>query len=552
MDIGSGPGDIDYDDESAMSDDENSDHTPTSQARRSYTDMPTSESFDTRRTSTTAACSEPRSASLPARSPLKSALHSPKLDTPPAYGTPKQQKKSARFNDALLEINDAIRRAATEPTASAASRPIIMWEPQKASSPLTETGLPRAWSGTSDGLFVSRQTPDDYEDEDDKRSRNDTAEEDDDCYEYQREAIAKSYGAVDRRASLADASVAAVEDDDSQISGTPSYEDTAAAQAGDNDAGEQTGSVMSESDAENRDSSSTSSGNSSANEDNELPGYEHQPSLREMSASPFPELEVEPGIEEVNTNEMNNSRPVQMHDHRAIGSVTPVDNIFECSECTQHHVQEWSGELTEMPRIMESPEDSISEETQSVPTLKAAVIAPVRRSSYNGAEKPTRGRRMTKTDDHRRYSSLTELCRLKGRVKSPSVLSMKSSPAPAAVTAVTVRPAESPRLNTVYEHPSERYRPMPPPKEPVRTAHTVQSDLGTYQMLWEEPAPSSSSSTVTVFADAESGVEVVVTDDTGSQIIAPPSPRMEKVKTKLRAWSWERELGDEQSEERPG
>lgn len=92
---------------------------------------------------------------------------------------------------------------------------------------------------------------------------------------------------------------------------------------------------------------------------------------------------------------------------------------------------------------------------------------------------------------------------------------------------------------TVYECPIEG--------ESKQTAHTVQSDHGTVQMVWEEPAASASSSVATVLVD--DSVDVAFADDIENHVV-PPSPRMERVKTKLTVWSWERELGDD-SDDRP-
>lgn len=196
-------------------------------------------------------------------------------------------------------------------------------------------------------------------------------------------------------------------------------------------------------------------------------------------------------------------------------------------------------ETCELPPICEAPECvPCRDETEYVPCGSKPMVErePVRRASYTEAEKPKRGRRMTKTQDHRRYSSLTELCRLKSRLKTPNspFVAPKASLARPAVTAVTVHSSDSPRLATVLEHPEDRYR----------TAQTIQSDLGICQMLWEELLPSRTSSTSTMFTD-----ENVLAGPSGATDTAP---MMEQVKTKLTAWKWSREFMEDSSDDKGG
>ncbi|EME76957.1 uncharacterized protein MYCFIDRAFT_85358 [Pseudocercospora fijiensis CIRAD86] len=209
--------------------------------------------------------------------------------------------------------------------------------------------------------------------------------------------------------------------------------------------------------------------------------------------------------------------------------------------CTPRSTKSF-GETYEMPPIREAPDDiPTCDETEYIPCGSQPMVepGPIRRASYTEAEKPKRGRRMTKTDDHRRYSSLTELCRMKSRIRSPSYVAPKASPARPAVTAISVHPSDSPRLTTVHEHPAT----------PQRTAQTVQSDLGLYQMLWEEPPPSRKSSVAPTYKDPDSGVEFILFDENDP---GATTPMIDHVKTKLTAWNWSREVMDESSEDRLG
>ena len=138
----------------------------------------------------------------------------------------------------------------------------------------------------------------------------------------------------------------------------------------------------------------------------------------------------------------------------------------------------------------------------------------------------------------RRRASMTDLSNIKSRLRLPFV-SAKATPAGCAVTACSVRPSESPKYNTVYELPDIRNKPSDPGKSPMKTAQTVQSISGTFQMLWEEPAESSTSSDLTLLDSSTVYPELLVTEDDFT-ISRAPSP-MSKVKTKLAAWSWARE-----------
>lgn len=164
-----------------------------------------------------------------------------------------------------------------------------------------------------------------------------------------------------------------------------------------------------------------------------------------------------------------------------------------------------------------------------------------------------RGRRMTKAEDHPRHSSLTDFCRMKGRNRRQSFLSTKSSPARPAMTAISVRTADSPRVNTVYEHPKARYMPSPPSKRPVKTAQTFQSDLGLYRMIWEElPESSSGDSSSTMLEQRGARNALVMPKNQYTDQCIAPTSIMERIQSKLTAWTCEKELSSEIPEDGHG
>ncbi|KAK1824555.1 hypothetical protein LTR12_000879 [Friedmanniomyces endolithicus] len=137
----------------------------------------------------------------------------------------------------------------------------------------------------------------------------------------------------------------------------------------------------------------------------------------------------------------------------------------------------------------------------------------------------------------RRASSMSDFQHLKTRLKLLP-FAAKAAPADPAITACSVRIAESPRLNTVYEHPDPQYgfRPATGKGAATKTAQTVSSGRSTYQMVWEEPAPSEGSESDTTLIEPSQEPEDGDEESEGRS----PSP-MGKVKTKLAAWSWARE-----------
>ena len=142
---------------------------------------------------------------------------------------------------------------------------------------------------------------------------------------------------------------------------------------------------------------------------------------------------------------------------------------------------------------------------------------------------------------------MTELHKLHSYERPPRLVSEKGSPARPAVSACSVQVLEAPKLNIVYRYPQLRHMHLVQDKHFSMMAQTMQSDLGTCQMLWEEPPSSSSGSTVTLLEDTtiEDSSNGLSTHNTGM-----PNPLMEKLKTKLTAWTWERERAGN-FEERP-
>ena len=85
---------------------------------------------------------------------------------------------------------------------------------------------------------------------------------------------------------------------------------------------------------------------------------------------------------------------------------------------------------------------------------------------------------------HRRVSSMDDFQKLRGKSLRP--LTAKSKPADCALTICSVRPFETPRLNTVYEHPAPHhsYRGDDDDDEvSIRTTQTTTSRNGTVQMI---------------------------------------------------------------------
>ncbi|KAI7083291.1 hypothetical protein KC356_g7705 [Hortaea werneckii] len=176
------------------------------------------------------------------------------------------------------------------------------------------------------------------------------------------------------------------------------------------------------------------------------------------------------------------------------------------------------------------------------PPLFAHLLKPVniRRLSDSQAERDAR-------DAHnvpRRASSMGDFNRLQGRsILRP--LPAKAAPAGPALTATSVHPAEQPKINPIYQHPNARWRhDVYDSRRPTRTEQTVYSGGTKYHILWEEPPQSDTDSDTTLIVEESLETPQVVEPDSDSilaHISRSPSP-MGKVRTKLAAWSWAKEL----------
>lgn len=187
----------------------------------------------------------------------------------------------------------------------------------------------------------------------------------------------------------------------------------------------------------------------------------------------------------------------------------------------------------------------VIEETEVLSNAPAARQAPLPLVTLNArrlSDPHLRGRKGSPVmGTRRRASSMTDFQRLHRLNLYP----LKASPAECAVTACTVRAAEQPKINTVYQHPAARYRQDSYDERATQTIQTVCSGSSTYQMLWEEPSRSSSDSDMTLFEEANApGVQESEVEQPDNSLLAhvsrTPSP-MRKARTKLAAWSWAKE-----------
>jgi hypothetical protein len=189
-------------------------------------------------------------------------------------------------------------------------------------------------------------------------------------------------------------------------------------------------------------------------------------------------------------------------------------------------------------QLMPIPEDSNSStKTLSNPSSMMSETMDKRRAS----DSQTNLLNIAQLQSNRRRNSMTDFTKLKGRLKLLPA-SPKAGPAGCAVTVCSVKAAESPKTNSVYEHPGARYMIFGGDHKPTKMAQTVRSDASTFQVLWIEPPKSSCSSDVTFFDSSGHPAELAVSNEEGEQIARTPSP-MDKVRTKLAAWSWLREHG---------
>lgn len=421
----------------------------------------------------------PRSASVSAARPLKSALaRSPPSNSPPSTSEPDtpRQRKSARFADESLDLDANVRRAGTDPWSMPTS-PVTVLDLQRLSAP--PKTAPRPYTERQDELFaVSPWIPD----------------EDENVFD-------RTVGVVEGFAQ------------EQRVN-------------------EQLG----------LDEAATESAEDASSEDNTEEGSETD------TLNPSPRRDQHDNLFEIETIAM---QPLITDEDALTGETVSLlspeskanqitgDQEIE-NDMAEHKIQEWSGEVTEMPPI---DEDQASEASDNIESQ--IIQQDQRRSSYSHPHTSSE----TAHTGLRRTSSMTQAARVKGKLKVPAFIALKASPASPAFTACSIRIAEPPRLNTVFENQTDRYR-TPERRDSRQFAHTVQSDHGTYQMLWEEPDPSNAARAVTLLLNP--GVDMYVSDDQATLHASLPygSIPLDKVRTKLAAWNWEKEVADDSGDDR--
>jgi hypothetical protein len=125
------------------------------------------------------------------------------------------------------------------------------------------------------------------------------------------------------------------------------------------------------------------------------------------------------------------------------------------SNSSPPHVVLLIDESTLEERSLESIVEEPNNSTETIPgqSSSAPETPPKRRVSDTQATVLN----LASRDTVRRRASMTDFTKLRGRLRL-LLSSPKASPAGCAVTVCSVRTAESPKLNTVYEHPSTRYK----------------------------------------------------------------------------------------------
>lgn len=220
---------------------------------------------------------------------------------------------------------------------------------------------------------------------------------------------------------------------------------------------------------------------------------------------------------------------VRVFDPGSLEHACTSEYSAETAEITVH---EWSGDTQELPAIKEE-EPTTEGTTEHVPTYMQ------RRSSDTGLQFPN------SSGGHgmRRVSTMTDCHRLKGRHKSPRLVAFKADAASPVITAISVRPAEECQIASMYQDGTKL--PFESEAPSRRTAQAMQSDHGISKVVWEELS-SSSDSDITVLTGT--GIDYTIIDELAGDN-ASPSP-MERLKTKLRAWSWEREMSEASADNR--
>lgn len=192
-------------------------------------------------------------------------------------------------------------------------------------------------------------------------------------------------------------------------------------------------------------------------------------------------------------------------------------------------VPAWQHEVSEQAVLAE--EEASSQHS----TFFGASLDSFNDTKRRSSDTPARAWPRYETDGIRRSNSMTAFCFIRGHLKAPAFV-QKAPPASPALTACTVHVFEPPKLDTVYEDATNSVIR----NAPRQTAQTIRSDYGTYQMLWEEPSM--------YLTDSPQQEDTGPLADEENRL-APPSPRMEKVKIKLAAWRSKSQAHDDHEEQ---
>ena len=218
-----------------------------------------------------------------------------------------------------------------------------------------------------------------------------------------------------------------------------------------------------------------------------------------------------------------------------------VDKHPESDETVQHEQSEVLFRTEDGKRKAPDLAPIAEEPNSSGETVKALEKAHIYLSSQRRvSEQQVQPLNAMGLEGIRRNTSTTDFIRMKRRIKLQPV-SSKADPAPCAVTACSVRASEAPKQDTVYAHPGARVRLSSPDRQCTMTAQMLRADSGTFQVLWQEPPPSGSSGAVTLLERPTVGAQQCASEFDGP--VTRASSPMDKVKTKLAAWSWARERG---------
>ncbi|KAK3109796.1 hypothetical protein LTR53_016560 [Teratosphaeriaceae sp. CCFEE 6253] len=512
------------------------------QNRHPTVDRPAEDEEDDERSSPPPRNIHTRSSSAPAK-PLKSALSPP--HSPPGE-TRSSQKKRARFQDDPSRSDLSLRRTSTAP-AEYGGASALSWsgDPAEYSHGIEQAGSEEEVVDVDERLgsiVVEMQI--DVDVVEDRESDVDTLAD----------------GAEDAEADMledagggnphADSEDADIEDTEARVSGAVVDEDPKEKTAG-SPSIEGSEVDASEVDAEERDLSPYLEGAEARVQD--LEAMEAQSDADKDVATEFasdratqarsPSPSVSEGDEGEEAAFLTPDRDLEDCEAIALPLEQPAAESSDLHLWGVRAGERAAAEDAELDFIM--PLISIGEIEEPDPPAESPRHVPVlarRRSDLNA---PDRVDPAAPTTVRRRSSSLTNLPHPANPQLKPRPLAAKTTPAHPALTACSVRAAESsPRLNTVYAHPGAAYFSRRATADygrtGMKTAQTVVAGPSTYQILWEESPPpgegdSDSDTTLLeepgVSDDEESAHSLTASADLST------SP-MGRAKTKLAAWSW--------------